>query len=272
MTREATQKKLEQLRANLREKGKLVICFSGGVDSSVLAAVAAQELGDGALAVMVHGDVYPEAEQAGALKLAESIGIRLETTTLDHLAFDVFADNPPDRCYHCKLQIVRVIGEIAQRHGIDCIADGTQVDDAGDYRPGQRALKEGGVWSPLRAVGLGKREIRELSRTLGLETADMPSLACLASRFPYGDRITSEGLRAVDALETALRAEGFTQCRVRHHGTVARIEVEPTDIPRLCEPVLRERILAAGQLAGYTYVALDLQGYRQGSLNETLED
>ena len=188
----------------------------------------------------------------------------------DELGVEGFADNPPDRCYHCKRELFSVVARVAREHGIETVADGTNADDPGDWRPGLRAAEEMGVASPLREAGLTKADIRALSRELGLPTWQKPARACLASRFPYRHRITTEALRRVAAAEEFLADLGFRQYRVRHHGALARIEVAPEDIPRLAESDLRNRIVEAFKRIGYTYVTLDLEGYRTGSMNETL--
>ncbi len=264
------QQKYDDLKRSLREIGGIAVAFSGGVDSTFLAAVAAQELGDRALAVTAHSPLYPEHEQQEAASLAGQIGIRHETVVSDELDVPGFASNPPNRCYLCKSELFTVVRSVADRHGLAAVADGTNADDTSDYRPGRRAAAECGVLSPLLEAGLGKDDIRALSRELGLPTAEKAAFACLASRFPYGTHITEEKLIAVGALETELRALGFHQFRVRHHGEIARIEVGPDELEGVCSGTARERIVAAAKQAGFRYIALDLEGYRTGSMNETL--
>lgn len=262
--------KLRLLRENLRGTGGIAIAYSGGVDSTFLAAVARQELKDRAIAVTALSPLYPEREQKEAAKLASLLGIRHETFASNELNIPGFAENSAERCYYCKKELFTMLREIACRHGIKTIADGTNADDLNDYRPGRRAAEEFNVLSPLLEVGLGKQEIRNLSRQMGLPTADKPAFACLASRFPYGSRITKEKLKAVDMVEEKLRNLGFRQVRVRHHGEIVRIEVEPNEVGRMCEQEVREKVVQAVKEAGFLYVAVDLEGYRTGSLNAML--
>jgi uncharacterized protein len=266
----AADEKLKILRSNLKSTGGIAVAFSGGLDSAFLAAVAQEELGEKALAVTALSPTYPAREQNDAAETAKKIGIRHISVDSNELEIDGFAENPADRCYFCKSELFSVVWEIAKREGLPGIADGSNIDDLSDYRPGSRAGDEQKILRPLIDAEMTKEDIRELSRKMNLPTAEKPAFACLASRFPYGKKITSEGLSSVDLMENALRDMGFVQVRVRHHGDVARIELLPEDILRATEEACRNKIVKVAEEAGFPYVALDLKGYRTGSMNEVL--
>lgn len=264
--------KLERLRATVREYGSALVCFSGGVDSTLVLKVALDELGDRCFALTVVSPTLARSEHDDALRLGGELGLGARHLVRDshELERPGFAQNPTDRCYMCKTELLEIARPEAARLGLAAVLLGTNLDDLGDHRPGLRAADERGAGQPMVTAELTKAEVRELSRALGLRTWNKPQLACLSSRFPYGTEITPERLRRVDRFEDALRALGFVQLRVRFHDEVARLELDAADLPRALEPGVRERILAAGRELGFGYVALDLAGYRTGAMNEGL--
>jgi uncharacterized protein len=259
--------KHQRLRAALAECGSALVCFSGGVDSTLLLRVAHDVLGDRCVALTAVSETMAESEQRAAGELAALIGARHEVIRSHELARPGFAANPVDRCYSCKAELMEIAAPRAAALGLDAILLGTNVDDLGDHRPGLRAADERGARHPLVDAALTKPEVRALSRALGLPTWDKPQLACLSSRFPYGTTITPERLRQVDGFEDGLRALGFRQLRVRYHEAVARLELPAEDMPRALAPGVREAIVELGGRCGFSFVALDLAGFSSGSLN-----
>ena len=262
--------KLGVLKKIVHSMERVVVAFSGGVDSSFLLRVAFDELGDNVVAVTASSVIHPFSELEEAKKTAASIGAKQVILSTDEMLLDSFLANTPERCYHCKKTIFSQLKQWATANRFPYIVEGSNLDDEDDYRPGLRALHELNIRSPLQEAGLSKNEIRTLSKQLGLSGWDKPALACLASRIPYGTRITESILERVDKAETMLRREGFRQVRVRDHGTVARLEVPVEDRERAIDPVLSRRITERLREFGYTYVTLDLEGYRTGSMNETV--
>ena len=262
--------KYQNLQNNLRSLESVCVAFSGGVDSTFLLYVAHQVLGDRAIAVTAQSCSFPKRELDEAKAFCESHGIPHFTCQSEELNIEGFRQNPENRCYLCKHELFEKIWEIAKQNGISAVAEGSNLDDNGDYRPGLIAVKELGIKSPLREAELTKAEIRELSKGLGLPTWDKQSFACLASRFVYGETISEEKLAMVDKAEQLLLDLGFHQVRVRIHGMIARIEIEPKEFEKLLS--VREKIYRQFQSFGFTYVTLDLLGYRTGSMNETLKE
>jgi uncharacterized protein len=247
-----------------------VVAFSAGVDSTLLLRVCADELGDQAVAVTAVSESLPSHELAQAKRLARDIGCRHILVDTHELADENYASNPANRCFYCKQELFTTIFPIAEREALATVVYGANLDDVGDYRPGMQAARQLGARAPLLEAELGKPEIRAISRFLGLETWDKPAFACLSSRIPYGERVTEEKLQQIDQAEIALVGEGFRQVRVRHHGEIARIEVPPSELARFFQEGRNERVARRLKEIGFRFVTLDLQGYRSGSLNESL--
>jgi len=260
--------KLEELKKSLKSLESIAVAFSGGVDSSFLLKVASDVLGDKAIAVTAKSSTYPEREYKEAVEFCIKYGIKQITIVSEELDVEGFAENPLNRCYLCKNELFTKIKEVARQNNIKNVTEGSNFDDLSDYRPGLKAVAEQGVVSPLRKANLTKDEIRFLSKEMGLKTWNKPSFACLSSRFPYGQKITKEKLDMVDKAEQYLMDIGFTWVRVRHHGEVARIELMPDEISKILENNIINDIYSYFKTLGFTYSALDLKGYRTGSMNE----
>ena len=269
-TKEQLQK-YDDLKTLLKTYGSVAVAFSSGVDSTFLLYAAKEALGDKAIAVTAHSCSFPERELKETKAFCENHNIRQFVFDSEELDIEGFSQNPKNRCYLCKRELFQKIINIAADNGITVIAEGSNLDDNGDYRPGLRAVAELGIKSPLREIGFTKADIRALSRHLGLPTWNKQSFACLASRFVYGETITEEKLGMVDRAEQLLLDLGFHQMRVRIHGTMARIEVMPEEFPKLIEEDIRTRITTTLKFIGFTYITMDLIGYRTGSMNEVLK-
>jgi pyridinium-3,5-biscarboxylic acid mononucleotide sulfurtransferase len=267
----SSQQKLEALRETVRSLGSVLVCFSGGIDSALVLAVARQELGDGAVALTAVSPSLPLSERGDAERIAREIGAGHHFVESHELDREGYAKNGPDRCFHCKSELYDIAEKLRSELGLATIANGTNQDDLGDHRPGLEAARRAGVKSPLLDAGLGKSDVREAARLLELGVWDKPAAACLSSRIPYGTSVTPERLERIGGFEADLRALGLRQVRVRFHDSIARIEVALDELDRLLAPGLREEVVAAGKRHGFRFVTLDLAGYRQGSHNEVLE-
>jgi len=264
------QEKFQLLKDNIKKRGSAAIAFSGGVDSTFLVKVAHEVLGDKLVAVTATSSTYPERELNEAIKYAKDMGVKHLIISSEELDIEGFASNPKNRCYYCKKELFTKIGEVAKENDVKYVFDGSNLDDTGDYRPGMQAAKELEVISPLKEANLTKADIRELSKELGLPTWNKPSFACLSSRFPYGKEITIPKLKMVDEAEQFLLDMGITQVRVRHHGEIARIEVSPEERVKFFGTEVMDKIGEKFKNIGFTYVTLDMLGYRTGSMNEVL--
>jgi uncharacterized protein len=270
MNQEALETKKERLFHIIEGLDSLLIAFSGGVDSTYLLAVAHRILGDRAVAATARSPLFPRRETDRAETFARERGIQHVMFDMDEKKISGVLSNPPERCYFCKQAISERLLEIARDVGLKHVAHGANLDDQKDYRPGLKAAEEAGILSPLIEAGLSKNEIRRLSRDMGLPSWDLPSMACLASRIPYHEAITDAKLERVEKAEAYLLEHGFKQCRVRHHGTVARLELEGEDMARVLELAMREKIVGKFRELGFIHVSLDLEGYKTGSMNRAL--
>jgi len=263
--------KIETLKEIFRSMGKIVVAFSGGVDSTFLLGMARDTLGaENVLAVTALSPLYPERELSVAKKMAAEMGVKHILIESNELEIEGFSKNPIDRCYLCKRELFDELITVARQENLSSVIEGSTLDDEKDYRPGKRAIRELGIRSPLVEASLSKADVREVSKSLGLPTWDKPSFACLASRFPYGEEITEEGLKRVNEAEDFLIGLGFKQVRVRHYNDLARIEIYKEEIGKILDEAVREKVVAHLKKIGYQYVTLDLQGFRSGSMNEAL--
>jgi uncharacterized protein len=265
------EEKLTRLKDILHDMGSVLVAYSGGVDSTFLAVTAQEVLGKNSLAVFAASPVAPPMEKEEAGDLAHNVGLRFKIIESNEMSNPDFVANPPERCYYCKRELYSELKPIAKAEGLKWIADGTNADDLHDFRPGRKASAEAGIRSPLLEAGLTKTEIRQLSHAKSLPTWDRPASPCMASRIPYGIPVTAETLNKIARGEQYLHSLGLRQLRLRHHGDIARIELDPEDMAKIIKPEIREGIVTHLKALGYKYVALDLTGYRTGSLNEVLD-
>jgi len=265
--------KLINLQEYLKNRKSVAIAFSGGIDSSFLLRAARDVLNEKVIAITAVSSFFPQKEIEEAKQFAKDIGVEHILIDADELLLnEIFANNPPDRCYHCKKYIFTKVLEAAISRDINTVADGTNIDDTGDYRPGMKALRELGIVSPLKEVGIGKQDVRQLSKLFGLPFWDKPAIACLATRIPYGAKIKPDILKIIDQAEEYLYSKGIKQARVRYHDEVARIEVLPCDMPRFIDRDFSEEVYNYfANILGFRYVSLDIRGYRTGSMNEAID-
>jgi len=263
--------KLDELTRLLKGTGSVLVCYSGGIDSAVVLAVAHRVLGSQAIGMTAVSPSLPESERQDAVRIAGEIGAEHRLVESSELDRPGYVANGPDRCFHCKSELYEIAEQKRREWGLQSIVNGTNVDDLGDYRPGLEAAKLADVRSPFVEAGMTKSDVREVAKLLGLGAWDKPAAACLSSRIPYGTSVTPERLQQVGALEAELRALGFRRSRVRYHDKIARIELDLEDLPRLLAPEIRQAVVEAGKTHGFTYITLDLAGYRTGSHNEVLQ-
>jgi uncharacterized protein len=262
--------KVSELRRLVREMGSVLVCYSGGIDSALVLAIASSELGDDAVGVTAVSPSFPASEREDAARIATALGARHEFVDSHEIERAGYVANGPDRCFHCKSELYEIAATKQKALGVAAIANGTNLDDLGDHRPGLEAARRAGVRSPLVEAGFVKADVREAARLIGMTVWDKPAAACLSSRIPYGTSVTRERLSQIGGFEADLRALGFRQLRVRWHDKIARIEVNVDELPRVLEPGIRDAVVEAGRRHGFLYVTLDLGGYRQGSHNEVL--
>ena len=270
MAKTNIEEKLARLKDILQDMGSVLVAYSGGVDSTFLAVTAHEVLGKNSLAVFAASPVAPPMEKEEAGDLAHNVGLRFKIIESNEMSNPDFVANPPERCYYCKRELFSELKPLAKAEGLKWIADGTNADDLSDFRPGRKASAEAGIRSPLLEAGLTKTEIRQLSHAKSLPTWDRPASPCMASRIPYGIPVTAETLNKIARGEQYLHSLGLRQLRLRHHGDIARIELDPEDMAKIITPEIRQDIVTHLKALGYKYVALDLTGYRIGSLNEVL--